>query len=106
MAQTFKDTKPFMVDPRLREISGFCRAEPMTGAEISLDGLEVILVGKRSIFRFKRNSGESVPDAMKRDPTILGPSVKGQCESVTFDDKSGFYSISQKGKPMHYFERE
>lgn len=84
--------------------------EPVTGSDISPNGREIIVVGTDNMFLFTRNQEESVPQAMSRAPTIIGKSVKGQCEAVTFEGKSkapGFYSITEgRGRAMHYFRRQ
>ena len=84
--------------------------EPITGCDISQDGSDIILVGTDNMFLFKRESGESVQDAMEREPKNIGASVKGQCEAVTFESKDrdpGFFSITEgSNEVMHFFKRK
>ncbi|KAL3895752.1 MAG: hypothetical protein SGCHY_004514, partial [Lobulomycetales sp.] len=51
--------------------------EAVTGADISQDGSEILVVGMDTVFLFERRDGESVVEAMTREPKNLGTSVKG-----------------------------
>ena len=65
---------------------------------ISVDNKEIIIKNYLQIFHWRRNTNESIPDALKRTPTTLPYTAEPQGEAVCFaQDGSGYYTISEEG---------
>lgn len=91
----------------MQELSfNFC-----TAGDISADNQEIILKNYAQVFYWKRRSGESVLDALKRSPKILLYTVEPQGEALAFSvDNLGYYTTSEENpavaiKPRLYFYR-
>ena len=70
----------------------------ITDGNISVDNKEIIIKNYLQIFHWRRNTNESIPDALKRTPTTLPYTVEPQGEGVCFaQDGTGFYTISEEG---------
>jgi hypothetical protein len=65
---------------------------------ISVDNKEIIIKNYLQIFHWRRNTNESIPDALKRTPTMLPYTAEPQGEGVCFSqDGSGYYTLSEEG---------
>ena len=65
---------------------------------ISVDNKEIIIKNYLQIFHWRRNTNESIPDALKRTPTMLPYTAEPQGEGVCFaQDGSGYYTLSEEG---------
>lgn len=65
---------------------------------VSVDNKEIIIKNYLQIFHWRRNTNESIPDALKRTPTILPYTAEPQGEGVCFfQDGSGYYTVSEEG---------
>lgn len=65
---------------------------------ISVDNKEIIIKNYLQIFHWRRNTNESIPDALKRTPKILPYTAEPQGEGVCFaQDGSSYYTISETG---------
>lgn len=91
----------------MQELSfNFC-----TAGDISADNQEIILKNYAQVFYWKRRSGESVLDALKRAPKVLPYTVEPQGEALAFAvDNTGYYTTSEENpavaiKPRLYFYR-
>lgn len=79
----------------------------LTGGSISADNHEIILRTYEQIYYWKRATGESPTDALKRPPMQLPYLLEPQGEGVAFAaDGSGYFSISEtveKIEPRLFF---
>lgn len=70
----------------------------ITDANMSVDNKEIIIKNYLQIFHWRRNTNESIPDALKRVPTTLPYTAEPQGEGVCFSqDGLGYYTISEEG---------
>ena len=70
----------------------------ITDGNISVDNKEIIIKNYLQIFHWRKNTNESIPDALKRTPTILPYTAEPQGEGVCFaQDGGGYYTISETG---------
>ena len=70
----------------------------LTDGNVSVDNQEIIIKNYFQIFHWRRASNESIPNALKRNPTILPYGIEPQGEGVCFaQDGSGYYTISEEG---------
>ncbi|RAI88506.1 hypothetical protein [Algoriphagus yeomjeoni] len=68
-----------------------------TAADISADGSQILVKNYLAIYYWKRNTGESVAEAMSRKPTELPYSPEPQGEAIGFrPDGKVFYTLSEK----------
>ena len=69
----------------------------LTDGNVSVDNQEIIVKSYFQIFHWRRKSGETIPDALKRTPLILPYGIEPQGEGVCFaQDGSGYYTISEE----------
>lgn len=70
----------------------------VTGADISPDGSEILIKTYMTVYYFKRNKGESIPDALYKQPKTLKYTIEPQGEGICWDaEGAGFYTISEFG---------
>jgi hypothetical protein len=70
-----------------------------TAGDISADNQEILLKNYQQVFYWKRCSGETLADALKREPTLLAYSAdkERQGEAIAWAaDASGFYTVGEK----------
>ncbi|WP_339880963.1 hypothetical protein [uncultured Algoriphagus sp.] len=68
-----------------------------TGADISADGSQILVKNYLAIYYWKRNNGESIAQAMSREPEELPYSPEPQGEAIGFrSDGKAFYTLSEK----------
>ena len=68
-----------------------------TGADISADGSQILVKNYFQIFYWKRKAGESIAQAMTREPIQLPYSPEPQGEAIGFrPDGKVFYTLSEK----------
>lgn len=68
-----------------------------TGADISADGSQILVKNYLAIYYWKRNNGESIAQAMSREPEELPYSPEPQGEAIGFrPDGKVFYTLSEK----------
>ncbi|KYP16117.1 hypothetical protein [Flavihumibacter sp. CACIAM 22H1] len=84
------------------EAMGVTNLETVTGAAMGKDGQEILLRTYTGIYYWKKKSGETVSDALKRAPAALTVMLEPQGESIAFkNDLTGFYSLSENaGLPV------
>jgi hypothetical protein len=79
----------------------------ITDGNVSADNQEIIIKNYLQIFHWRRNTNESIPEALKRTPKILPYFVEPQGEGICFaQDGSGYYTISETGSnflPVHLY---
>jgi hypothetical protein len=69
----------------------------ITDATLSVDNQEVIIKNYLQIFHWRRATNETIPNALKRNPTVLPYNIELQGEGVCFaQDGSGYYTISEE----------
>ncbi len=84
----------------------------ITDGNISVDNKEIIIKNYLQIFHWRRNTNESIPDALKRPPTMLPYTAESQGEGVCFaQDGSGYYTISEESNSktpvkLHFYKRK
>ena len=70
----------------------------ITDGNVSVDNKEIIIKNYLQIFHWRRNANETIPEALKRTPTILPYMAEPQGEGVCFSQSnSGYYTISETG---------
>ena len=70
----------------------------VVSATISADGKEILVKTYPAVFYYKRNNGESIPQALQKAGTSLPYKIEPMGEAVTFaNDQSGFFTLSEKG---------
>lgn len=86
---------------------GSLPGSPMpTAASISRDGRAILVRTYTSTFVFRREPGESVPDALRRAPQPLPTAREQQGEAVGFaDDDRAFVTISEGIQPAIHCAR-
>ncbi len=68
-----------------------------TAADISSDGSQILVKNYFTIYYWKRNLGETVVQAMRRQPLELPYSPEPQGEAIGFSpDGTSFYTLSEK----------
>lgn len=68
-----------------------------TAADISADGSQILVKNYTEIYYWKRKEGESIEQAMSREPTQLPYSPEPQGEAIGFrPDGKVFYTLSEK----------
>jgi hypothetical protein len=83
-----------------------------TGAAISPDGTEILVRTYTQIFYWKRNSGQTVADAMQRNANRQLPyRVEPQGEAICFDKEAkGYFTLSEKRGDatvnLYYYARQ
>jgi hypothetical protein len=69
----------------------------LTDGSVSVDNQEIIIKSYFQIFHWRRATNETIPSALKRNPTILPYTLELQGEGVCFaQDGSGYYTISEE----------
>jgi hypothetical protein len=78
--------------------------------DISADGTQIAIKVFNRIYSWNRNSGESVIDALKRQPTLLTYILEPQGESFGWtEDGNGYFTLSEKSgtpNPKLYFYKK
>ncbi|NVK50603.1 MAG: hypothetical protein HWE09_12610 [Cyclobacteriaceae bacterium] len=68
-----------------------------TAGDISADGSQILIKNYESIFYWKREVGESLLDALTKDPILLPYTPEPQGEAIGFSSRgNSFYTISEK----------
>ncbi|MGY6743367.1 MAG: hypothetical protein ACXIUQ_11580 [Cecembia sp.] len=70
--------------------------------DISADGSKIIIKNYFMVFYWERKEGESVPEALKRDPKILPYKPEPQGEAIAFDPNGkAYYTLSETRFNIH-----
>jgi hypothetical protein len=68
-----------------------------TAGDISKDGLQIIIKNYWVIYYWDRREGESIPEALAREPILLPYTPEPQGEAITFfPNGKGYYTLSEK----------
>jgi hypothetical protein len=68
-----------------------------TGGDISGDGKQILIKNYWVIYYWERNEGESVVQALKRNPVLLPYNPEPQGEAIAFSaDGQGYFTLSEK----------
>ncbi|NVJ85795.1 MAG: hypothetical protein HWE15_05785 [Algoriphagus sp.] len=68
-----------------------------TAGDISADGTQILIKNYESIFYWDRKAGESLLDALQKDPIELPYTPEPQGEAIGFSPRgNSFYTISEK----------
>lgn len=90
----------------LKKIAEFPFNRALAG-DISADGTEIIVKTDRRIYYWTREPGETVLDALKRQPVLLPYFVEPQGEAVAWTPSgNGYFTLSEKSgviEPRLYF---
>lgn len=84
----------------------------ITDGNVSVDNQEIIIKNYLQIFHWRRNTNESIPEALKRTPIILPYTAEPQGEGVCFSQNgAGYYTISETGPnfvpvKLYYYKRK
>jgi hypothetical protein len=70
--------------------------------DISADGSQIIIKNYFMVFYWERNKGETVPEALKRDPLLLPYKPEPQGEAIAFDPLGqAYYTLSETRFNVH-----
>lgn len=70
----------------------------ITDGNVSVDNKEIVIKNYLQVFHWRRNANETIPEALKRTPTILPYTAEPQGEGICFSqNSSGYYTISETG---------
>ena len=79
----------------------------LTGGSVAKNNEEILVRNYFQIFYWKKNYYESIPDALRRKPSVVPSKFEPQGEAVAFaSDGQGFYTISETGQkmnPVHFY---
>jgi hypothetical protein len=84
----------------------------ITDGNISTDNQEIIVRNYLQIFHWRRNTNETIPEALKRTPIMLPYTPEPQGEGLCFaQDGSGYYTISEENDKkilahLYYYKRK
>ncbi|MEY4929455.1 MAG: hypothetical protein RI909_179 [Bacteroidota bacterium] len=83
----------------------------IVAANISADGREVLMKNYKEIYYWKRDSLESIPSLLKKDPLQLNYKSEPQGEAIAWKrDGSGFYTLSESekgdGGNLYFYKRK
>ncbi|MEA5458304.1 hypothetical protein VB796_04610 [Arcicella sp. LKC2W] len=84
----------------------------ITDGNISADNQEIIIKNYLQIFHWRRNTNESIAEALKRTPIMLPYTAEAQGEGICFgEDGAGYYTISEESSnkipvKLHYYQRK
>lgn len=81
-------------------------ANYVTAGTISPDNSEILIKNYMAVYYWKRKTGESIPEALKRPPVSVPYTVEPQGEGIAFAaDGSGYYTISETPDktPVHLY---
>ena len=87
-------------------------ANYVTGAAISPDGTEIMVRTYTTVYYWKRDAGQSIPDALQYGTRrSLVTRLEPQGEAICFDkDAKGFFTISEKANAssvsLYYYARK
>lgn len=79
----------------------------LTGGAVASNNEEILIRNYFQIFYWKKNHFESIPEALRRKPSIVPSKFEPQGEALAFSkDGKGFYTISETGQkmnPVHFY---
>ncbi len=82
------------------------------GGDISADGSKILIKNYWAVYYWERKPGESIPEALSRNPVQLPYSPEPQGEAITFsEDGQSYFTLSEKRygvEPMlyQYYKKE
>lgn len=95
----------------LTEVSfslGTNKAFYITDGCISADNQEILIKNYLQVFHWRRQTNESIADALKRPATLLPYNAEPQGEGISFSsDYSSFFTISEESDnkiPVHFYQ--
>jgi hypothetical protein len=92
--------------------TGIVQTAYITDATVSVDNQEVIIKNYFQIFHWRRAANETIPNALKRNPTVLPYNIEVQGEGVCFaQDGGGYYTISEESNSktpvkLYFYKRK
>lgn len=101
---------PFTIDTltatRLQELP----MHQVVAADISSDGMEILMKTYDRIFYWKRSPQQTIPEALMKNPVELPYDREGMGESIAWRrDGSGFYTLGENAKgrraEMNFYSR-
>jgi hypothetical protein len=70
----------------------------ITDGNVSVDNQEILIKNYLQVFHWRRNANETIPEALKRTPTMLPYTAEPQGEGVCFaQDGYEYYALSEEG---------
>ncbi len=89
---------------------GFFPFNRALAGDISADGLEIAIKTDERIYYWKRDAGETITEALKRQPLLLPYTIEPQGEAFGWmPDGSGYYTLSEKAggidPVLYYYHR-
>jgi hypothetical protein len=70
----------------------------ITDGNVSVDNKEIVIKNYLQVFHWRRTANETIPEALKRTPTVLPYTAEPQGEGICFSqNSSGYYTISETG---------
>lgn len=83
----------------------------VTSASVSPNGSEILIRTYKQLYYYKRQTGETIMDALKRKPLRLPLADEAQGEAVGWAiDSSGYYTASEKvgfsAEPIYWYFRK
>jgi hypothetical protein len=87
----------FMDKEAVLERVGELNITSSVGGDISSDGSQILIKTYQNVYYWTKKSGESIVQALMREPTILLYNPEPQGEAIGFQlDGSAYYTISEK----------
>ncbi len=85
--------------------------EKVTSGAVSADGSEILIRTYERLFYYTRGQGESITDALKREPKLVPMAYEPQGEAVGWAaDGSGYYTTSEKThstmQVLYFYQRK
>jgi len=83
----------------------------IVAANVSADGREVLMKNYKEIYYWKRDTVESIPSLLKKEPLRLDYKSEPQGEAIAWKrDGSGFYTLSESenggGGSLYFYKRK
>lgn len=91
--------QPFLSDTLVAQKMFTLPYRQVTSGDISADGTEILIKTYDGIYYWKRQPGQTVPDALRQPGVALSYELEPQGEAIAWAlDGSGFFTLSENAK--------